>query len=508
MFSRSDPAETGLLQKHAATVSHVFFTLLLCLAITVIPISAHFVSPILAIFCQFLLATGVALFFPAMAPMIVVFSLVFQNMFVSIFSGYIAGLEDYNFVRGYNFLTMMILWIWIFGTYALNWRQYGRPVNRIMLVCLFGFALIGLYLLVGMAKNPAGAIIYLRNVISPLIIFQIFLLSALRYDQPMLPFFTGLSVIILVLGFIEMIDRELWLDLVNGWKLWEVGNREAILYLAADKVAAETGQFVTSILDTFKVAFLNTPLLGDNSFVILRLMGPNNHAISYSYLLAFLALLMIMNGRWYLAVLMVPLLLFASAKGSLIMLFLAFCALVARWLFGAAFGLASLVVVLMVYIGLGIVTGLQIGDFHVLGFMGGVYNFLVDPFGNGLGDAGNLVSDFNKLDWQAYQAAGRTPIAMESAVGVMLHQMGFAALGLLGVYFWIGFQTYRVSFVSRVTLHSMACFSLFVVVVNGIFQEEAIFSPLALGLVIGLNGHILGRAFRDQKRVGASHAEA
>ncbi len=479
-------------------VSHVFFAFMICLAITILPIAAHFVSPVLAIACQFLLATGVALFSATLAPLIVVFSLVFQNMFVSIFADFITGPEDYNFVRGYNFLTMMIMWIWMFGQYALNWRSFSRPVNRIMLVCLFGFALIGLYLLIGMAKNPAGAIIYLRNVISPLIIFQIFFLTALRSDQPLMPFFTSLSVIIIVLGFVEMIDRELWLDLVNGWKLWEVGNRQAILYLAADKAAAETGTFVTSILDTYKVAFLNTPLLGDYSFVILRLMGPNNHAISYSYLLAFLALLMITNGRWLLVALLMPLLVFASAKGSLIMLFLGFCALVARKMFGAAFGLASLVLVLAAYIVLGVVTGLEIGDFHVLGFMGGVYNFLVDPFGNGLGDAGNLVSNFNKMDWQAYQKAGRTPIAMESAVGVMLHQMGFAALGLLAVYFWIGFQTYRVSFVSRINLHSLACFALFAVVVNGIFQEEAIFSPLALGLVIGLNGHILGQAFRKR----------
>jgi hypothetical protein len=178
----------------------------------------------------------------------------------------------------------------------------------------------------------------------------------------------------------------------------------------------------------------------------------------------------------------------------MIMMLLAFSALLARKLFGAVFAIGALLFVLAVYIGLGIITGLNIGDFHVLGFMGGVYNFIGYPFGNGLGDGGNLVSNFNNLDWPAYQAAGRTPIAMESAVGVMLHQMGIATFGLLAVYAWIAAQTYKVSLESRINLHSIASFILIIVMVNGIFQEEAIFSPLALGLIMGLNGHILGQA--------------
>jgi hypothetical protein len=72
--------------------------------------------------------------------------------------------------------------------------------------------------------------------------------------------------------------------------------------------------------------------------------------------------------------------------------------------------------------------------------------------------------------------------------------MGVATFGLIAVYIWIALQTYRVSFVSRVNLHSIACFITLVAVVNGIFQEEAIFSPLALGLIMGLNGYILGMA--------------
>ena len=266
--------------------------------------------------------------------------------------------------------------------------------------------------------------------------------------------------------------------------------------MAADKSARTSGHYITSILDLMKVQFLNTPLLGDFKLIILRMSGPNGHPISYAYLLAFLSILMVTNRRWYLALLMAPLVLFASAKGALIMMLLSFCAVVARKLFGAMFAVASLAVVLMAYILLGIVTGLNIGDFHVLGFMGGVYNFIDFPFGKGIGDAGNLLTNFSELDWSAYQHAGRTPVAMESSVGVLLHQMGFATFGLLGIYLWIAAQVYKVSFISRVNLHSVACFITMIAIVNGIFQEEAIFSPLSLGLIMGLNGYILGMCFK------------
>lgn len=477
-------------------VSHVCFTFLLCLAITAVPVATHFVSPVLAIVCQFFLVSGCVLYLTPLAPLAVVFALIFQNLFVSLFSGYLVDGNDYNFVRGYNFLTMMITWIWLFGYYALHWREKPVELNRIMLVCLAGFVLIGLYLLLGMAKNPTGAIIYLRNVITPLILFQIFLLTSQRMFQPLVPFFVTLAVLVIMLGYVEMSDRAFWLDVTNGWRIWELGFKDEIDNLVWDRLARDTGHVNLGILDTMAVDFLNTPLLGDYGFTIMRLSGPNIHAISYSYLLSFLIILMVMSGRWYFSLLMIPLLLLASAKGALIMTLLAFSALLARKLFGAVFAYFSLVMVLVLYIVIGVLVGLAIGDYHVLGFMGGVYDFLTAPWGNGLGDGGNLVANLGALDWSAYQSAGRTPVAMESAVGVLLHQMGVAAFCLLAIYFWVSLKTYKISLVSAVPLHSVASFILAIVVINGIFQEEALFSPLALGLIMALNGHIIGSALR------------
>ena len=469
---------------------------LLCLTLTVVPLVLHFVNPLLAVATQLVMASCVVLFFTPYAPLVVVFALLFQNLFISMMSGFLVTKSDYNFVRGYNFFTTAVFWLWLFGHYALNWRSFSRMTNKIMVMGLIGFALIGVYFLLGLTKSPAGAVVYLRNIITPLMVLQIFFLATLKRQIPMVPFFTILTVIVIVMGYIEMSDRRLWLDLTNGWTLWEFSNRDAMLNLIADKSARTTGQYITGILDLMKVQLFNTPLLGDLRLIILRMNGPNGHAISYSYALVFLCILMLTNKRWYLAVLMAPLVLMASAKGAIIMGLLAFCALIARKLFGAIFAIGSLAFVLVVYVLLGVITGLKIGDFHVLGFMGGVYNFIAYPFGNGIGDAGNLLTNFDKLDWSAYQHAGRTPVAMESAVGVLLHQMGIASFGLLAIYFWIALQVYKVSFISRVNLHSLACFITMTVVVNGIFQEEALFSPLSLGLIMGLNGYILGKFAR------------
>ena len=318
-------------------------------------------------------------------------------------------------------------------------------------------------------------------------------------------FFFSITVIVIVMGYIEALDRKLWLDLTNGWTLWDFTTTSERMGLEWDKMAKLTGQVAVGILDRMKVSFLNTPLLGDSSFVILRMNGPNIHSISYSYILNILALLMIFTGRplWFLP--LFPLMLLASAKGALIMLFLSSCGLVARKLFGAGIALSGLMVVLVVYFFAGIVVGLKIGDFHVLGFMGGIFDFLANPIGRGLGDGGNFTTDFATLDWSAYQHAGRTPFAIESAVAVMLRQMGVATFVLLGCYFWIAYQTFKMSLVSRVNLHTVLSFALMINLVNGVFQEEALFAPLALGTIMALNGHVLGsfqRGLREKKRAG------
>ena len=479
-------------------VAHVFLVFLLSIFVTIFPIATHFVSPMLAIGCQFLLVSLMTVYFTPAVPFVILFTLLFQNSCVSIFSDFLTTKDDYNFVRGYNFLTMMIAWLWLYGHYVMNWQRHDRQTNRIMTAGFIAFVVIGLYLVLGMAKNPTGAIIYLRNVITPMVLFQICFLVSQRFSLRAQDFFFSLTIVIVVLGYIEASNRELWLDLTNGWTLLEFASQEDRLNLVLDKKAAISGLITVDILDELKIAFLNTPLLGENSFIITRMSGPNIHPISYAYALSVLAMIMLFTGRYFWFVLLLPLMLLASAKGSLIMLFLATCGLIARKLFGAMVALGGLFFVLVVYFLAGIVVGLDIGDFHVLGFMGGIFDFLSNPIGRGLGDGGNFTTDFGKLDWPAYQAAGRTPFAIESAIGVLLRQMGVASFILLGTYIWIAIQTFKVSLSSRINLHTVMSFALLIMIINGVFQEEALFSPLALGSVMMINGLILGASQRGK----------
>jgi hypothetical protein len=123
------------------------------------------------------------------------------------------------------------------------------------------------------------------------------------------------------------------------------------------------------------------------------------------------------------------LLLFVGAKGALALLLfsLAFC-FVARFYTGvlAPLGLAALLAGYALFV---FWTGVQIGDFHVLGLICGLNGFLTNPIGHTLGQWGNLSVDFAAIDWVKYQHAGATDIAVESAVGVLFYQMGVAAIG-------------------------------------------------------------------------------
>ena len=150
--------------------------------------------------------------------------------------------------------------------------------------------------------------------------------------------------------------------------------------------------------------------------------------------------------------------------------------------------------------------GLEIGDFHVIGFMGGWDGFLQNPIGRGLGVGGNLSEGYFSIDWNAAQAAGTMDGAVESAVGVLLYQMGIGAVVPLGFFFAMALKAWRLYASSRILIQGLAAFGTMVVLVNGIFQEEALFAPPALGLLLCLTGLVLGHHLRTQGDEGNASA--
>jgi hypothetical protein len=100
------------------------------------------------------------------------------------------------------------------------------------------------------------------------------------------------------------------------------------------------------------------------------------------------------------------------------------------------------------------------------------------------------------IDWSRSQNMGSTDVAVESAVGVLLYQMGVAAIALLALLIAVVVILWRNYLRTRDRTPAALALGLLTITVNGIFQEEALFSPLALGLMLALCGTALGRDYR------------
>ncbi|ODN71388.1 hypothetical protein [Methylobrevis pamukkalensis] len=347
-----------------------------------------------------------------------------------------------------------------------------------------------------MVKSPQGAIIYLRNIALPLMLFQVCLTVAYAHRPNVTTSLIFLATLVMLLGYFEFLFRDEWFRLTNSHAYWWLNStdaREAGLYF---RIAQIHRQVMTDVLDAFRVTLFNTALLSDLDLTVLRVNGPNFHSISFAYAISFLALFLFSCRRFVLFALILPILVFTSAKGALIVLLLATSMTLASTVFQGRIVLAGFVGLMCLYIPFVIISGLRVGDYHVLGLIGGVKGFLANPIGHGLGSGGNLATNFGELDWENAQKSGETEAAVESAVGVLLYQMGVAAFIVLGFYYWVGFTVWRLFDRLRHPQFCVAAYGLFAILVNGLFQEEALFSPLSLGLMLAFAALAIGSAAR------------
>jgi hypothetical protein len=390
-----------------------------------------------------------------------------------------------------------VTWLVFTATFLADWRRRNTAIDPFVKVLVALYVILGVYFLLGFVLYGMAAIVYLRNIVTPLLLFQICMLAFLNRPVRLSQALTILSVLVVVAGFWEFFYREAWLDLTNGWAYWERAQSPNYMTLAYDKAARESGMVATGLLDSFRITLFNSPLLADYEIEVLRLFGPNMHAISFAYALSFLSIFALYRGRLLLMAALLVLLVLTSAKGPLIL----FLLVGASWLnfkvFGAKFAFACHGLVMLAYAAIGIVIGRSLGDYHVIGLMGGLHEFLVNPIGRGIGAGGNLSSEFINIDWSAAQAAGRTPFAVESAVGVLFYQIGVFAIVVIGAYVWIAWRVLLIARMTGNNLHAAAAFALLTIVGTGLFQEEAYFAPLALALFLALAGMIVGAAGRS-----------
>jgi hypothetical protein len=471
-------------------------TIALAAAVTGIPVLLHLVGAAAGITACVVLALLLANFAAPAVPIALIFSYLFQNLFVALVSPAIDDINQFNAIRAYNFILTAVTWIVAAWTFWTARARFDRRFRALMDVTTVALAAIGVYFVLGLIANPGGAIIYLRNIVAPFLLLQTFAVIAYRHRISMSWALIAIATLTLLYGYLELLAHDSLLSLVNGdtylnWKIKE--SYEAGVFL---RDLHETGRVLRSYLDTLVIDFLNTPLFRDLGLSVYRLTGPNFHFISFAYALAFFSVVWAALGSWWYVILALPLLLVVGSKGALIVTVLVTPAIAALPYLRGRVPLWMFMAVLAIYATAGIVAGVRMQDYHVIGFVSGVASLLGNPIGHGIGVGGNLVVEVATIDWNRSQHLGQMDQVMESAVGVLFYQMGIFALVPLATLVWLAVKLWGLYMASRDRLFAAGAFALLTITVNGIFQEEALFSPLALGVVVALAGLLLGRAYR------------
>ena len=468
----------------------------LAFAITAAPILLHLVSQSLAIAFCLTTACFIALYCERAIPIVILVSYLFQTMFVAMASPYVAQYSDLDPMKAYNFITTVGVWLTLMGRLAIGRDRASPFVWRMILATTGILGLAGLFFVLGLPLDSRGATIYMRNIGLPVMLFQICLLVASRRELAM-PGTTALLLALMVAcGYLELFALHNWLDFTNGWTYWDLASTARRQSIDFVKETRASGVVVADTIDLLTTSLFNTALLSDLPLRVVRLQGPNFHPISFGYALATLSAFVAVHGRRLLPLTALPLLLVVGAKGALalLVLSLAYC-LVSRFYQGvlAPIGLAA---ILALYAAFAFYEGLLIGDFHVLGLIGGLNGFLGNPAGHTLGAGGNLSTNFAGIDWSKYQHEGATDIAVESAAGVLLYQMGIAGIAVIAIYLWLAKTAWRLFQSLRAPALALTTASIPIMLVNGLFQEEAWFAPLALGLVLAFAGLTFGAVDR------------
>ena len=190
--------------------------LLLAVVATVVPVLAHTVSMPIGVAFAVGIALVIAAVAPASIPVVIVFSFVFQNTVVAMITPLLDGQQSFTMARSYNFMLVATFWgmvvlYQIFGRVTLD-----AKTNQVLRYSYATFILVGIYFVIGALHDANGAVIYLRNIATPLMCLQIGLVIAARFRPDFLPGFAVIAALALVYGFLELIFQMDFLRLFNG----------------------------------------------------------------------------------------------------------------------------------------------------------------------------------------------------------------------------------------------------------------------------------------------------
>lgn len=491
---RMAPERQATMPDHRSGIVNIF---VFAFAVTALPIYLHTFSQPLALAVCVIVALGAVLMLEQHAPIIILTTNIFQNIFISMASSNYTDISQTDALKSYSFVTTIIFWLALMFNFIKYRRVYSPFLQRMLYVSSMLIAVYSLYCLAGMTINARNAIVYYRNIALPIITYQLFIIIGARNALQVPRIVATLLAALSISGYCELLFPDFWYALTNAKQYFGLVYGDRITNAHELSVAAQSGLVITDIMDYAKTEFFNTPLFASFDIKVQRLHGPILHPISFGYLLAVLMAFAAVHRRMALVMLALPLLLMTSAKGPLALaVFCVFFYLVARRR-SDDLALYGLQLVLGAYAVFVFRSGLSGGDYHVLGLLGGINGFLQNPLGHTLGSGGNLsVADFASIDWNKYQHEGAADLAVESAVGVMLYQLGVASVAAFAFYAWQVWTAWRLYVATRAAALAFAVAAIATTLVNGLFQEEAYFSPMALSLVMVFVGLTLGAADR------------
>lgn len=481
---------------------------LLALAVVAIPIGAHVVGQPLGLALCVALSALAANYVPGAVPTILLAGFLFQNTFVSLVSPAFAGIDEFNAARAYNFVSTLTIWAVLSAVYWTGPREPRSTIDRLMLGTCAILVLIAGYFALGAATDAKNAAIYLRNISIPVLVFQASLLSAGRTGRSVTGGLPILAVLVLAWGYAELLARDELVSLVNGDTYLGYTMRQQVEAGTWLRDLRETGRVVRGMEDMLKVDLFNSALFSDLKIRFYRLLGPNFHSISFAYALATLGLFRLSSGRVLPILLALPLLVVIGSKGAVLLVLFGGGALVAFGASRSSLVWPALLLALVVFSVAAIAVGVTQGDYHAVGLFGGLNGFLQNPIGRGLGVGGNLSMDMARIDWSRWQTLGGTDFAVESAVGVVLYQMGVAGLAV-----WLGpvaiaWTAWRLALERGSRSLAWPAFAITVAAANGLLQEEALFAPLAMGSCMLFAGIALGQALRSEAPIRSEAAPA
>ncbi len=434
------------------------------------------------------LSTQISLFW-------ILIGLVFNNLFVSLALDGSSDTEKFGLVRGAPFLYLLSSGIPLCAIHFGRILKVAQGHAKIFYYIISWFILALVYFVYGISTSGfQSAAAYFRNFVSMPLLFIVGAVVGWDVRHQTNAKLNILTVSIILYLCIEMfLPRQLY---------------EFINYIEFSNLKDVSGRFYVdfdSLISQNEFTFFNQEWF--SQIRLFRLVGPNLHSVSFGYLCAILALQMVVVRKWHFVLALVIGIAAAGSKGALILFAfpLIYLLLIRQNPFSERKSFYLICVLIISYTLSAIILGIDSGNYHVIGLLGGLKGLASNFLGHGLGAGGNLgtkaISVFHGNTWDRVQQTGLN-FGVESGVGVIAYQLGVFLFIPLGALFCIGIELWELSrSLSRTPKPlyqscAIAGIATLAILGNSFMQEEALFSPLAGGLVGLFAGMALAGATR------------